>query len=194
MQRKGVQMRTSDKLRNLSFDEEQLATGVFEDSLPASKRIFVADGLGPLPYLDRPYTEELARMFVVNVGPDYYPDLTGHENYGFGAAANLLIHELTHVWQYYHGYSVMFRSLWANTGGKKYLYTIEDSDAWDDFNVEQQAALVEDWFDGRSSRTDKRFVFIEKIFRAGVTGGFWADAKDSMLVTMPLEKLRTFEP
>jgi hypothetical protein len=187
-------MRAGTKLRNLSFDERDLAKGVFDDSLPAWERIFVTDGLGPLPGLDRPYTEELARMFVVNVGPDYYPDLTGKVNYGFGTASNLLIHELTHVWQYYHGYSVMFRSLWANTGGKQYSYTIEDSDAWDDFNVEQQAHLVEDWFDRRSSRTDKRFVFIEKIIRAGVTGGFWADAKDSVLATMPLEKLRTFEP
>jgi hypothetical protein len=71
------------------------------------------------------------------------------------------------------------RSEWANWRGKGYAYTLEDSDAWDDFNVEQQASLVEDWFDRGMSTTDNRFVFIEKIIRAGVTGGVWARPPDN---------------
>jgi hypothetical protein len=103
---------------------------------------------------------------------------------------NIFIHEMTHVWQYYHGYWVVLRSLWANTLGAGYNYTIGALDAWDDYNVEQQAQLVEDWFSGGMSTTDDRFVFIEKIIRAGVTGGFWADFMDTLMVKLPIEKLR----
>ena len=60
--------------------------------------------------------------------------------------------------------------------------------------VRQQASLVEDWFGREMSRTDNRFAFSEKIIRAGVTGGVWTRPPDNWLVTMPLEKLRTFEP
>jgi hypothetical protein len=70
--------------------------------------------------------------------------LSRNTNYGFGTCLNVLIHELTHVWQYYHGYAVIRGSVWANTLGKGYDYTVENSDAWDDFNVEQQAQMVED--------------------------------------------------
>jgi hypothetical protein len=103
------------------------------------------------------------------------------------------IHEMTHVWQYYHGYWVVSRSGWAYSWfGAGTDYTVEASDAWDDFNVEQQAHLVEVWFARGSSPTDDRFVFIEKIIRAGVTGGFWADMLDVLLIRMPLDKLRRF--
>ena len=103
---KGVQMRIAREMRKLSDAEKDLAGKVFDDSLPAWRRIYITDGLGPLPTIDRPYTEEAARLFMVNVGPDYYPDLNRSTDYGFGTGRNLLIHELTHVWQYYHGYWV----------------------------------------------------------------------------------------
>jgi len=54
-------------------------------------------------------------------------------------------------WQYYHGFWVVLRSAWANKWGKGYADTLEDSDAWDDFNVEERASLVEDWFDSGMS-------------------------------------------
>ena len=96
-------MRIARKMRNLSDTEKDLAGKVFDDSLPAWRRIYITDGLGPLSTYDQPYTEEAARLFTVNVGPDYYPDLNRNTSYGFGTCRNLLIHELTHVWQYYHG-------------------------------------------------------------------------------------------
>jgi hypothetical protein len=87
---------------------------------------------------------------------------------------------------------VILRSIWANTAGVGYEYTIGSDDAWNDYNVEQQAHLVEDWFDGGMSTTDDRFVFIEKIIRAGITGGFWANMLDVMLIKLPLNKLRNW--
>jgi hypothetical protein len=93
----------------------------------------------------------------------------------------------TGVWQYYQGYWVVLRSIWANSRfGAGYDYTIGASDPWNDYNVEQQVQLMEDWFDGGTmSTTDDRFVFIEKIIRAGITGGFWASMVDLMLVKTP---------
>jgi hypothetical protein len=186
-------MRIARKMRNLASGEMNFAAQVFQDSLPAWGRIFLTDGLGPIPGYDNPYTDENFGMFTINVGPDVYPDATLTRNYlGFGTYRNILIHEMTHVWQYYHGYWVVLRSLWANTGGVGYDYTVGASDAWDDYNVEQQAHLVEDWFDGGMSTTEDRFVFIEKIIRAGITGGFWADPWDVMLIKLPLNKLRNW--
>ena len=73
------------------------AMKVFLASLPAWSKIRITDGLGPLPFMDRPYTEELSSLglFFVNLGPDMYPDATANQRY-----KDTLIHELTHVWQY----------------------------------------------------------------------------------------------
>ena len=109
-------------------------------------------------------------------------------------AGRFLIHELTHVWQFYHGYWVVLRSFWANVPGKGYHYTLEESDAWDDFNVEQQASIVEHWFTRGMQINDDRFPFIAKIIKPGITGGFWATIRDKLLIEMPLKELRDFDP
>jgi hypothetical protein len=187
-------MRVDTKMRDLSSAEIGLAHGVFRNSLPAWSRIKITDGLGPVPGYDDAYTTEDAPWFFLHLGPDMYPDAslaTVHPR--FGQYRHTFIHEMTHVWQYYHGYWVVLRSGWAYSWfGAGTDYTVEASDAWDDFNVEQQAHLVEDWFARGSSPTDDRFVFIEKIIRAGITGGFWADMMDILLIRMPLDKLRRF--
>ena len=120
-----------------------------------------------------------------------YPDAslaTVHPS--FGRYRDTFIHEMTHVWQFYHGYWVNIRALWAMTIGKGYSYTLNSDDAWDDFNVEQQAQIVEDWFANGMSPNDDRFVFIDKIIRPGVEGGFWSSIIDTVLMKMPLDKLR----
>jgi len=185
-------MRADTKMRDLSSAEINLARIVFGTSLPAWSRIQITDGLGPVPTYNNPYTTEDSPLFFIHVGPDVYPDATLPKWLpGFGPYRNIFIHEMTHVWQYYHGYWVVLRSIWANSPlGAGYSYTVGPSDAWNDFNVEQQAQLVEDWFDGGMSMTDDRFVFIEKIIRAGVTGGFWADMMDDLMINLPIEKLR----
>lgn len=102
---------------------------------------------------------------------------------------------MTHVWQYFHGYWVVSRSVWANEFGQGYGYTLEDSDAWDDFNVEQQASIVENWFkNGTMSLIDERYPFIEKIIKPGIRGGAWANIMERTLVQLPLNELRTFKP
>jgi hypothetical protein len=149
--------------RELSETEERMARDVFRNSLPSWGRIRISDALG---YDDRPFTLNEMGLYFINAGPEVYEDAALAQDYkGFGARKAILIHEMTHVWQYYHGYSVELRSLWANSRGAGYAYTVGEN--WDDYNVEQQAHLVEDWFMGRQSETDPRFVYIDKIIRPG---------------------------
>ncbi len=145
-----------------------MARDVFHNSLPSWRRIRITDALG---YDDRPFTANEIGLYFINAGPEVYDDAALAQHYkGFGARKAILIHEMTHVWQFYHGYSVELRSLWANTRGAGYEYTVGEN--WDDYNVEQQAHLVEDWFMGTYSSpqsvTDPRFVYIDKTIRPGI--------------------------
>jgi hypothetical protein len=183
-------MRYPSQFRKLSSTEIGLAQGVFQDSLPAWWRISISDGLG---YNDRPFTIEVGFEFQLHLGPLVFPDaslatvLPGYTKY-----RNILIHELTHVWQYYHGYWVIPRSLWANSRfGKDYRYTVTPDDAWDTFNVEQQAQMVEEWFDAGKSTSDDRFVYVDKIIRPGISGGFFKTPLDDIINSLPLRTLRT---
>jgi hypothetical protein len=170
------QMRRVRESRHLSNAEVLYATVVFQSSLPPWSQIWITDGLGPIPGYDNPYTDKVITSghYAINVGPDVYPDTTQNKSLsGFGKYRDIFIHEMTHVWQYYHGYAVVTGSMWANTFGKGYDYTIEWSDSWDSYNVEQQAHLVEDWFAKGMSKSDKRFLFIENIIREGINAGHW---------------------
>jgi hypothetical protein len=94
-------MRIARNSRNLSSGEIHFAAQVFEDSLPEWGRISITDGLGPIPGFDNPFTNQMGPTFTLNLGPDVYPDATLTTNYlGFGTYRNILIHEMTHVWQY----------------------------------------------------------------------------------------------
>src|SRR5262249_9043292 len=136
-------MRVARKSRNLSAAEISIAKAVFQNSLPAWGSIRITDGLGPIPGLDNPYTDTITGFYEINVGPDVYPDATPSTWLpGFGQYRHIFVHEMTHVWQYYHGYGVVTGSIWANKFGKGYDYTIEDSDSWSTYNIEQQAHLV----------------------------------------------------
>jgi hypothetical protein len=157
-------MRIVRNLRLLSALERKEAESVFATSLPDWKRIYVTDGLGPVPFVDRPYTDELYGMFRLNLGPDVYPDALADQSY-----TNLLIHELTHVWQYDRGYWVVLRSAYANRVitlfSAGYHYTLDHDDTWNSYNVEQQAQLIQDWYDRGRSTTDVRLPFIKWIIR-----------------------------
>ena len=182
-------MRIARKMRNLSGAEINLAQSVFGDSLPDWGRILITDGLGPLPTYDNPYTEEFSFLYKINVGPEVYPDATiTNRNYdGFGNYDDIFIHEMTHVWQYYHGYWVILRSFWANTGGAGYDYT--PGDAWDDYNVEQQAHIVEDWYKAGMQPNDVRAVYVNKIVRPGIGN----DLIGKLIINLPVDKLRGLE-
>jgi hypothetical protein len=55
------------------------------------------------------------------------------------------------------------------TGDRNNAYTYKPGQPWDDYNVEQQASIVSDWFaDGmRTEDQDDRFTYIVNNIRAG---------------------------
>lgn len=128
--------------RYLASGEERLARSVFEGSLPY-KRIVISDGLG----LDnRPFTvpEPMTSRYILNLGDTYAMTVRDEDK-------ALLIHELTHVWQGEHGDwrgDYVFQSVWhqAKKGNKAYKYDPDHLGRWTQYNPEQQASLVEDWY------------------------------------------------
>lgn len=160
--------------RNLTSAEQHLAFRVFGDSLPSWKLIFVSENLG---LGDAPWTDDPMMFYMINIGPIAYPDCTsGKRIPGYGIVRDVFIHEMTHVWQYYHNYNVKTSSIAARVWEK-----LSDDDAygymlgkpWNSYNVEEQASIVEHWFQKGMSTTDAAFVYIDKIIRPGVDNGMF---------------------
>lgn len=68
-----------------------------------------------------------------------------------GERLSLLVHEMTHVWQYQHGgWSYVAESLWAQSFGDGYDYAkaLNAGKPWREMNPEQQASIIEDAYHG----------------------------------------------
>jgi hypothetical protein len=99
--------------------------------------------------------------YVLRLGKVAYLDATSQDSlYGPGYSRmceTVFIHELVHVWQAYRGIHTMVSSLltqaayWA-IGEDSYEYT--KGEYWCHYNVEQQAKIVEHWFDNEWGNKD----------------------------------------
>jgi hypothetical protein len=157
-------MKLGSNFRDLSPTEQALALRVFGTTLPSWSRVGIDDGLG---YGDRPYTlDSPPGLYILHLGPVCYPDCTSRTVWGaFGRIDGIFIHEMTHVWQYHHGYNVKLSSLWAQSAGSGYGFS--SGEAWNDYNVEQQASLVAKWYVGGMSTRGVEFPYIDKVLRRG---------------------------
>lgn len=89
-------------------------------------------------------------------GKIYFPLPSYQADFSKGTDAQKIcfMHEMTHVWQYQNGISVIFRGLWlALLGGyvgKRWVYWYFQeknlSKRFTEFNIEQQACIVADFF------------------------------------------------
>jgi len=199
--------------RQMSAVEAGIVNTVFGPTLPFQFRIYIADGIGlhNVPFtvptsvlssallaagianpilpgvapriglgLAAGYAASVANAgFVINVGPKYYPDLTIT-----AWGKDLLVHEMTHVWQGKHSVFALSATLGALaaqcrgmsvSGGFSgrsgaYAYSVTSPlTPWGNFNPEQQAQIVEDWYhDGSSSSADV-FPYIRDYVRKGRT-------------------------
>jgi len=199
--------------RQMSAVESAIVHTVFGPTLPFQFRIYIADGIGlhNVPFtvptsvlssallaagianpllpgltpriglgLAAGYAASVANAgFVINVGPKYYPDVTIT-----AWGKDLLVHEMTHVWQGKHSVFALSATLGALaaqcrgmsvSGGFSgrsgaYAYSVTSPLApWGNFNPEQQAQIVEDWYhDGSSSSADV-FPYIRDYVRKGKT-------------------------
>jgi hypothetical protein len=201
------------KFREISAVEWGIVTTVFGATLPYQFRIYIADGIGlhNVPFtvptsvissallaagIANPFLPALAPRiplalaagfgasivnagYVINVGPKYYPDLT-ITPWG----KDLLVHEMTHVWQGKHSVFALSATLGALaaqcrgmsvSGGFSgrsgaYAYSVSSPLApWGNFNPEQQAQIVEDWYHNGSSKTDDLYPYIQDYVRKGKT-------------------------
>lgn len=80
------------------------------------------------------------------------------ETYSF----ELLVHEMTHVWQYQNGgYGYIGKSLWGQYLGQGYDFVagISENKAWEKLNPEQQASLIEYAYTGKFfEQGEKEFI------------------------------------
>lgn len=154
--------------RHPSAAEQTLYRHVFGTSLPVASRIYISDSLG---LHNRPWTSpryfRRPTSWTINIGPVGYIDCTSTKLGIWGSRIDAtFIHELVHVWQgslhfLFDQYLLEGAVLQARaelSSYDPYIYTA--GGAWSEFNIEQKAQLVEDWYTSGMSSTDPRYTYI----------------------------------
>jgi hypothetical protein len=176
-------MRRPTMYRELKPAERAVLYPVFRASLPSLSLIAIGDGLGigDDPWTDwGPDPNYPDFYYMVNVGDYATQDLSSSDVWTpYGTLRDILVHEVTHVWQYAHGRQVKASSLWAHTPFSDYDF--KPGDAWIDYNVEQQASIVEKWEHRGMKKDDELFPYIYGVIW---TGG------DSDVIRLTLAELK----
>ncbi|MCZ2404222.1 hypothetical protein IV498_13795 [Paenarthrobacter sp. Z7-10] len=145
------------RTRELSEEEYNWADAqVFAGTLPPRDRIVLTDTIGGG---NRAFTfPRFDSKITVNMGPEAFDDPRQyHVGDGSKSYGEVFIHELTHAWQIAH--TPMELSLLADAlaskiceagGGNPYSYG-PAGQPYADFNLEQQAQIVSDWYSGRNN-------------------------------------------
>lgn len=151
--------------RGLSALEKSVAFHrVFGKTVPYDKIMLSgALGVGGRPYTVPDLTS--VGRYIISIGDQSYWNARKPEDYW-----GTLIHEMTHVWQGFNSFfawGYTLNSLWyqAHKGSGAYRYSKVQWLEWDDYNVEQQAQIVEDWFTDGSKTTDPRWRYIRDNIR-----------------------------
>lgn len=158
----GIATAASIQQRALREDEWAFVKRVYGDrSLPDRENVLITNllGLG-----GRPFTVPLrvpGHTIVVNLG-DGFDNPTGYTGGGQGpvgvvAPGSKLIHEMCHAWQI-HNSNYQPWMTWnlvvtaAKTGdGDMSVYRYGPAgEPWGSFNTEQQAQIVQEWFEGKA--------------------------------------------
>jgi hypothetical protein len=164
--------------RLINQAEIELARQVFQDQLPYDKIHFASYYLPnnngvpvTLASVSSLVPIRSLRSYTIYFGPEVFRD--GAHVPG---TRNTLIHELTHVWQGHHSliaWEYMVDSLLAQghailtEGNRNRAYDYKPGKVWNDYNVEQQANIVEDWFRNGMRPEDELFNYIRDHIRAG---------------------------
>lgn len=172
--------------RRLRPLEMVLAQQVFHKSLPPINTIGITDGLGKdgsIWTLDRWSFDVLQRgppdtlkdlAYLLNFGEAVRWDLSDSKSLNSAVpgyserARDVLVHELTHVWQFKRGVNVKSSSLVAQQFGDGYDFPKGKEEPWISYNVEQQANIVEFWNRDRqdtNGEDHKLFPYIHFIIR-----------------------------
>jgi hypothetical protein len=99
--------------------------------------------------------------YIMCVGEKPYPDMS--KSY-----PGLLVHETTHAWQGKNStlaLSYVFASAISQCMGDAYGYTA--GKPWGEYNPEQQASIVEDWYEAGESGSHTLYPYIRDYVRKG---------------------------
>lgn len=139
------------KTRQLSSEERTVAEMVFGNSLPSYDKIILtnlAHPQGRAFVVPNPAGEAL-----VNLG-DGYNDPIRYTKASYPEYGQLLIHELTHVWQIHHSSFVpglICEGIVTQVQNEleEGVYNPGDGEKdWSEYNPEQQATIVDRWYRG----------------------------------------------
>jgi hypothetical protein len=168
--------------RPLSETEEALARQVFHEQLPYGN-IHIANFFLPgnegVPVTVASGTELVPIKALTD-----YTIYFGEEVFRDGAlktswTRETFVHELTHVWQGHHSafsWQYMVNSMLSQGraiifhGDRNKAYEFTSGERWEDYNVEQQANIVESWFAAGMSTDSDLFGYITENIREGRAG------------------------
>lgn len=183
-------------MRSLTTKERAVLAGVFGKSLPLDRILitsiggkdgraftipgsmvpalaWVIPGVGPLITLGS-LIEHLQDKYLINVGKTQFGAMLPSEYDGKAKerSGSLLVHEATHVWQGTHAafsWQYVFNSLYFQIKCGSHAYDVDEKrlQTWNKYGVEQQAHLVENWYNRGSSITDVDYPFIRDNIRPG---------------------------
>lgn len=173
------------KTRHLSPEERTLAEMVFGGSLPAQDRIILTN-------LDHPQGRAFTipnpdGQCLINLGPAY-GDPIRFTNKAYPEQGQLLIHELTHVWQIHH--STFVPGLICDGAFNQIKNELEEGvynpgdgqQSWQSYNLEQQATIVDLWYRGWSGPACSEQSPVYHHIRDTINGGTPPPAVQTMSV------------
>lgn len=109
--------------------------------------------------------------YFMNVGPTAYPDMTASQG-----TKDLLVHEMTHVWQGKNSSSSMTYVINSafhqcqgiiGSGARGAAYSFTAGAPWHSYNAEQQAKLVESWYSSGMPTSGDLWPYIRDYVRLG---------------------------
>lgn len=181
----GIELPT--KVRFMNSTEYDIVKRVMGDTLPSRYRIWVTDACGERGRAFTIPTSLISSIlsiptsgFFAGISLGYLSSFlnlaylvnVGSTNYNILDSSNqrLLVHETMHVWQGHNSIfslSYVFNSIFSQcvSGSGAYSYTLGSN--WSDYNVEQQAKLVDDWFSRGEQTSDSAYTYITNHVRQG---------------------------
>ncbi len=132
--------RTEAEFRRLMPGEIAMARSVFGDCIDYGMPKIYDANYNTNGQKDGEIITPDGNMYVPKTNSAYRDD------YSEGTPANKahFIYEMTHILQFQHGVNVAWRKVWEWAFGPGYDYQLQPGKRFEDYGIEQQAAIVED--------------------------------------------------